>query len=205
MLWMFEKGTTICAESERFKLLLHSSCSCNNFFKTPYMEKPPLILTLALNAEAETFFDTLRRKHFPPARNFLTAHVTLFHHLPPAEPQVIQDVSTICAQQGRFFLRVVDVTSLGRGVAYKLESAQLQQLHKQWQQKWQPWLTPQDRQLLRPHVTVQNKVAPQTARDLLHELKTSFSPFDVQGLGMRLWRYLNGPWELVRFFPFEGE
>lgn len=165
----------------------------------------PHILTLALNNEAETFFDTLRQRHFPPERNFLKSHLTLFHHLPPDEPIILEAIKTLCMQQELFTLHVVDVVSIGRGVAYKIESNTLQILHKQWQQQWQPWLIPQDKQKLWPHVTVQNKVAPQTARELLQQLQDLFTPFEIQGIGLRLWKYLGGPWELLETFLFEGK
>lgn len=124
----------------------------------------PLILTLALNAEAEDFFNGLRQQHFPPERNFLNAHLTLFHHLPPHEPQVLEDVETCGAQQSQIPLQVMGIVNIGRGVAYKLESPVLQHLHKGLQQQWQPWLTAQDKQKLWPHITIQNKVAPPVAR-----------------------------------------
>lgn len=165
----------------------------------------PLILTLALNDEAEAFFNTLRQQHFPPERNFLKAHLTLFHHLPPDEPTILKSIKTVCANEKRFSLHVIEVTSIGRGVAYKVASNNLQRLHKQWQQQWQPWLIPQDKQTLWPHITVQNKVAPQTAQALLQQLQRSFSPFEIQGIGLRLWKYLGGPWELLETFLLEGE
>lgn len=163
----------------------------------------PLVLTLALNPEAEQFFDTLRQRHFPPERNFLKAHLTLFHHLPQA-PQIRHDIETHCRQQENITLQVTDVVSLGRGVAYKLESPVLQNIHKQLQQQWQAWLTPQDKQKLWPHVTVQNKVPPEEVRALLHQLQQAFAPFNVQGTGLRLWKYLGGPWELAQTYLFEG-
>ncbi|HUQ97361.1 MAG TPA: 2'-5' RNA ligase family protein [Chitinophagaceae bacterium] len=162
----------------------------------------PHILTLALNPEAETFFDALRQQHFPAARNFLKAHLTLFHHLPPHEPAIMQTIETLCNQQPLFTLQVTGVAGIGRGVAYKLESAVLQQWHKQLQQQWQPWLLPQDKQKIWPHVTVQNKVAPPVATKLLHQLQQTFTPFEATAPGLRLWNYLGGPWELVRTFSF---
>lgn len=42
----------------------------------------PLIVTLALDEQAQARFDALRSRHFPPDRNVLDAHVTLFHALP---------------------------------------------------------------------------------------------------------------------------
>jgi hypothetical protein len=161
----------------------------------------PLILTLALNPEAEQFFNQLRQHYFPPERNFLAAHLTLFHHL-PQEPKIIDDIKKYCAQQQSFLLQVTGVLSLGRGVAYKLESAVLQTAHMQLQQQWQSWLISQDRQTLRTHVTVQNKVTPAQAQDLLQQLRSTFSPFEVMSVGLRLWRYLGGPWDLLQTFPF---
>ena len=42
----------------------------------------PLILTLKLDGFAFDRLDALRREHFPTALNRLSAHLTLFHHLP---------------------------------------------------------------------------------------------------------------------------
>ena len=55
----------------------------------------PLIVTLTLDAPARERFDALRRRHFPPERNHLAAHLTLFHALPgELEQQVRQDLET---------------------------------------------------------------------------------------------------------------
>jgi len=51
-----------------------------------------LILTLALDGEAFALFDRLRREHFPPERNVVPAHVTLFHALPGEERAAIASV-----------------------------------------------------------------------------------------------------------------
>lgn len=42
----------------------------------------PLVLTLKLDQTTFDLFNELRQQHFPPERNFLPAHVTLFHALP---------------------------------------------------------------------------------------------------------------------------
>ena len=47
------------------------------------MDKPaPLILTLELDERSFAFFGAQRRRYFPPERNFIPAHLTLFHALP---------------------------------------------------------------------------------------------------------------------------
>jgi 2'-5' RNA ligase len=165
----------------------------------------PFILTLLLDDGGFAFFDAARRRHFPPERNFLPAHLTLFHALPgDGEPRLVHDLETLCRTRARFRLTVTGLRSLGRGVAYTLESTELDALREGLVQCWKGELTAQDRQKHQPHVTVQNKVAPEVARSLLTELGTGFVPFAVTGEGLALWRYRGGPWEPVRRFPFQG-
>ena len=49
----------------------------------------PLILTLMLDAGTQAWLEALRRAHFPPGRNLVPAHVTLFHALPGAEGDAV--------------------------------------------------------------------------------------------------------------------
>lgn len=168
-------------------------------------DEVPLILTLALDAESQAFFNKLRQQHFPPARNFLAAHVTLFHHLPGAQHAAIADsLTAVAAEQALLPLAVTGLRFLGRGVAYTLENRTLQTLHKHLQTHWQPYLTPQDQQKLSPHVTVQNKVDPATARALHAKLSADFQPFEATGTGLQLWAYRGGPWEALEHFAFEN-
>ncbi len=164
------------------------------------MTKPaPLILTLALDERSFAFFDKQRRRYFPPERNFIPAHLTLFHHLPGDKIDVIhQAIEQRCSAQHRFQLDVMNLRSLGRGVAYALQSPELAELRHSLASEWIQWLTPQDRQKHQPHVTVQNNVDPQTAKALLIELSAAFVPFQATGIGMDLWWYRGGPWEKVR-------
>ena len=52
---------------------------------------------------------------------------------------------------------------------------------------------------------MQNKVAPERARALLAALQAEFAPFAFEAQGLRLWRYLGGPWEAVSDPPFTGQ
>ncbi|GAB3863820.1 2'-5' RNA ligase family protein [Hymenobacter segetis] len=163
----------------------------------------PLILTLALDAAAQAYFNELRRRHFPPAINYLAAHLTLFHHLPGAELAAVQaQLQTIAANQRPLPLPVAGLRSLGRGVAFTLENDDLRALHRRLQAAFAPHLTPQDQQKLQPHVTIQNKVDPAAARALLADLQADFAPFEAVGTGLHLWAYRNGPWESLAEFPF---
>lgn len=163
---------------------------------------PPLILTLTLDAAAQSRFDALRTAHFPPERNHLAAHITLFHALPGEHQGAVLTDLAAEVRRPPFPVRVSGLRSLGRGVAYVLQSPELDRVRAALAERWQPWLTPQDSRRHSPHVTVQNKVAPDVARALLAELSRDFSPYDVQADGLALWRYLGGPWEPVALLPF---
>ncbi|RBY77076.1 2'-5' RNA ligase family protein [Blastococcus sp. TF02-09] len=162
----------------------------------------PLIVTLLLEDAAQQRFDRLREQHFPAERNFLSAHVTLFHALPGEQLDAVRADLARAADRPAFDVAVTGVRFLGRGVAYSLASPELAALRAGLAAAWQPWLTPQDRQKHAPHVTVQNKVAPAAARALHEGLLADFAPSDVRARGLGLWRYLGGPWAPVDEFAF---
>lgn len=165
----------------------------------------PLIVTLTLDERSFSFFEELRKAHFPPDRNFLEAHLTLFHHLPAEEPFIIDGLKRTAAQHSTMPLAVTSTVFIGNGVAYKLESSALQGMHASLQGAWKDWLTPQDRQRLRPHVTVQNKVPAAEARALYERLTGTFIPFTAYGTGLSVWIYRGGPWEALATYQFTGE
>ncbi len=170
------------------------------------VDPAPLILTLALDAASQTYFNHLRQQHFPPKINYLAAHLTLFHHLPSHElTSVSATLRQLSQSLGPLVLRVTGLRSLGRGVAFTLENAELRTLHRQLQAAFAPHLTPQDQQKLQPHITIQNKVDPAAARQLLADLQADFAPFEAVGTGLHLWAYRGGPWESLAEFPFGGD
>ncbi len=157
----------------------------------------PLIVTLLLDEAAQQRFDRLRAEHFPPERNHLAAHVTLFHALPGEHLDAVRADLAGAADRPAFDVAVTGLRFLGRGVAYRLEAPEVVALRDDLAGRWAPWLTPQDRQRHAPHVTVQNKVAPATARALHERLLAGFVPGTIRARGLGLWRYLGGPWEAV--------
>jgi 2'-5' RNA ligase len=168
----------------------------------PERSSRPLIVTLLLDDEAQERFDRLRAEHFPPERNHLRAHVTLFHALRGEHLDAVRADLVTAADREAFDVAVTGLRFLGRGVAFTLESAELGALRAELAAAWQPWLTPQDRQRHAPHVTVQNKVEPAVARALHDRLLAGFVPHRVRARGLGLWRYLGGPWEPLAELPF---
>jgi 2'-5' RNA ligase len=150
-------------------------------------------------------FESLRQAHFPPHRNFIPAHLTLFHHLPGHDPGAIAaDLAATLRTRTPVRLHATGLRFLGRGVAYTFDSPDLTALRNDLAARWANSLTPQDRQPFRPHITVQNKADPDEARRLKQSLEAGFQSFDVTGEGLLLWRYLGGPWEALGDFPFGG-
>lgn len=171
------------------------------------MTHAPLIVTLTLDEASQAFFDAQRKKYFPPKINYLGAHLTLFHALPGGEEAAISDylAGVAASQPGPLPLAVTGLKFMGRGVMYTLANPDLPALHRRLQQQWQPWLTAQDQQGLRAHITVQNKVEPAVARALHEELAAGFRPFEALGTGLALWAYKGGPWEARQSFAFGGQ
>lgn len=168
-------------------------------------EPDPLILTLQMEEAAFAEFDGLRRRHFPEKLNHIPAHATLFHHLPGDDPDaVIETVTALAHVQSAPEVAVTGVRFTGRGVAYALESEPLAGFRGRVAATFRDRLTAQDRQGWHPHVTVQNKVKPETARALHARLAQGFSPSRFRAPGLLLWRYLGGPWERLATIPFGG-
>jgi 2'-5' RNA ligase len=165
----------------------------------------PLILTLRFDTASFARLDALRRAHFPPERNHIPAHLTLFHALPgEAEEEIAVHLQRICTGTPVQALRVARPRSLGRGVALDVEAPTLAVLRAELARHWAAWLTPQDAQAWRPHVTIQNKVSPGSARALLDAMVPGFEAWAARGEGLLLWRYRGGPWEAAAEIPFTG-
>lgn len=164
----------------------------------------PLLVTAELEPEAFARLDGLRRRYFPPERNVIPAHVSLFHHLPANERDAVEAALEVVTERPAPTLRFTRPRSLGRGMAVDVEAPGLAPVHLDLSRAFSEWLTPQDRQPFRPHVTLMNKASVEEAKAALVELGTSWSAFDSHAPALLLWRYLGGPWELVRRFPFTG-
>ena len=168
----------------------------------PRRDDDPLIVTAHLDDASFARLDGLRRRHFPAQLNRVPAHISLFHHLPGAEADAVAaDVSRRCRVRQPFDLAPNGVRFLGHGVALAYESPELAGLRGELARDWDRWLTPQDRQGFKAHVTIQNKVDTAAARALQAALAPEPTP-PCRVTGVTVWRYLGGPWEVVATCPF---
>ena len=162
----------------------------------------PFVLTLEMDGESFSRLNELRRRFYPPERNLVPAHVTLFHQLPAARGRELKALLRQTAT-GRQPIEVeaVQTKAIESGVAVFLRSPQLNALRDGLAAEWWPWLTEQDKAGFRPHVTIQNKVSAAEARRTEREVAATRLP-RMRGVGLHLWRYRNGPWEDVQLFRF---
>ena len=146
----------------------------------------------------------MRQRWFPPELNRIPAHLTLFHTLPEAE-ETIQTLADVARTETVFDMRVAQVRSIGRGVAFFVESADASRLHRTLSNAFAQVLSAQDRQGFKPHVVAQIKVAPAVAKETLALVQAGFTPWTCQAVGVDLWRYMGGPWKLLQRFDFGGQ
>ena len=164
----------------------------------------PLIVTAQMGAADQAWAEALRRKHFPPERNQVPAHISLFHHLPPSMVDELRTLLARLTASAKPAAELTEVFSLGRGVALKLHCPGLLVIRDQIADRFEHHLTPQDRATPRLHITVQNKVDPAQARATLELLQAQISPRPLAIAALMLWSYRGGPWDLVSRHPFRG-
>jgi len=165
----------------------------------------PIIMTAQMGKAEFAWADSLRRRYFPPERNIIGAHITLFHHLPP---QALDEIrSAVIALTGNLpkpAATLSNVIHLGRGVAYQLHAPELLEMRMQLADRFAGLLVAQDQQTPRLHITVQNKVIPRDAQHLFEQLSAEFEsrPFAIHGIGLHY--YVDGPWQDIGTWPFRG-
>lgn len=164
----------------------------------------PLIVTAQLPKWLQSRADQLRKAHFPPERNHLKAHVTLFHALPPSVESELRDALAQAARAAPLAARLEGPMNLGRGTALRLESSAMLALREDPAGRFHGLLTPQDMAVPRLHVTIQNKVSPHLARQLQARLAGEIEPRAFAFTGLALHRYRGGPWEFVKQWSFRG-
>jgi len=164
----------------------------------------PLIVTATFGAADFGWLQGLRWTHFPPGRNQVPAHLTLFHHLMPSLDRELRDRLGALTAAPRPLAFITGVMDLGQGTAFRIESEALEDVRAELALAFRGMLTPQDQAPWRPHVTVQNKVLRRDAIALQRELQLGEFPRALTIHGLASWRYLGGPWEPVRTYPFRG-
>lgn len=163
----------------------------------------PLIVTAEIGSDFG-WLDDLRQRHFPPERNQLRAHLTMFHAIPPSAEQelrhILQGLATLPPPRAW----IAGLMNLGGGVAFRIASDDLDAIRADIAERLHGLLTAQDSAGWSAHITIQNKVLPRDAKALMMAIGDRYDRrvLDLPALGLH--RYLGGPWERLRTFPFRG-
>jgi hypothetical protein len=168
------------------------------------MQSAPLIVTAVFGDGDNGWLQELRRAHFPPERNQVPAHLTLFHHLAPTLEGELGRRLSVYAAAPAPRATIAGILDLGRGTALRIDSEELEDIRYDLALAFQGMLTAQDSAPWRPHVTIQNKVEPREAKALQARMRATFEPRPLAIRGLAVWRYLGGPWEKVRAYSFRG-
>lgn len=165
----------------------------------------PLLLTADLPRDVFAWAEGLRRAHYPPERNRVRAHVTLFHALPPsAEAELRRLVARITAEEPAPRAKITGLMPLARGTAYAIHCPMLSAIHENLGETLYGILGPQDRARRKLHVTIQDKVTPAEAKALQAELAAAFAPRDFSFAGLSMHKYLDGIWGDAGTWRFRG-
>ena len=146
----------------------------------------------------------MRRKHFPPERNKVRAHVTLFHALPPSVYDEVRRMLAELAGEPPPPARIVGLMPLAGGTAFHIVSPALDALHVEMVERLHGVLSAQDRAGRKWHVTVQNKVSAAEAKALQAELSDAWRPGAFAFAGLSLHRFRDGRWADAGTWPFRG-
>ncbi|HEY5710318.1 MAG TPA: 2'-5' RNA ligase family protein [Allosphingosinicella sp.] len=162
----------------------------------------PIIVTALFGPGDDGWIQEMRRTHYPAERNRVPAHLTLFRHLPPgAEAEISARLAAATAARPPR-ATVAGIVDLGEGTALRVDSEELAALREDLADAFHGLLIPQDQAPWRPHITIQNKVAPREARVLQQRLRSTFEPRPLAIRALASWRYLDGPWERLKSHPF---
>lgn len=165
----------------------------------------PIIVTATMGAADRLHFDALRAAHFPPERNHLRAHITLFHQLPPSALDELDGlIRAIAAETPPPAAMLREIYSLDSGTAFRIDSPDLLAIRARIADRFTGMLTAQDQGTPRLHITVQNKVTPREARQLCAELARDFRPRPLVIAGLAAHHYRGGPWEAAFARNFRG-
>jgi hypothetical protein len=157
--------------------------------------EPGFIVTLKLDGASFEKLHAWRTRNFPPAVNYLAAHLTLLHTVSAWQVARLREEWESFGRHNAVALAFTAPRFLGRGVAIEVQSASLTSLRARIMDVMAGPYTRQDQQAFRAHVTIQNKVKPEEARMLFEELRAGFEPWEGCGVSVLIWRYLGGPWE----------
>ena len=164
----------------------------------------PLIVTAEIAHRDFSWIEGLRRANYPPERNRVAAHLTMFHALPPSAEMELRGRIAQIVQRAAPAAMIAGLMDLGGGVAFRVVSPELDRIREELAKDLHGLLSAQDAGGWRPHITIQNKVPPRVARQLFETLERRFEPRPLAVSGIAIHRYMDGPWQPLASYSFRG-
>ena len=104
-----------------------------------------LIVTAELGLADFAWIDALRRTHYPPERNQVPAHLTIFHALPPsAEVELRGRLAQAAVRRTPPHATLTGLMDLGGGVAFRVVSPDLDRIREELAEELHGLLGAQD-------------------------------------------------------------
>ncbi len=164
----------------------------------------PLVLCFKLDPLSFERLDAWRSRYFPPERNHLKAHLTVYHQLPGQRIDSIREtLATLAAAQSHAPLPFTELMHKQGFVGVKVDASALLPFKQELDAALSAELRAQDKQAYRPHVTLTNLGSPKEATKCLADLESVFQPWTGIVQGLELYHYRGGPWEHAATFPFQ--
>ncbi|PZX19929.1 2'-5' RNA ligase superfamily protein [Palleronia aestuarii] len=171
-----------------------------------YSDGMALILTFGFDSASFARLEALRQRYFPPARNFIPAHLTLFQQLPEhAMDDLLATLARTAKATAPLPFTATGILDFGGGAAIALDAPGAGRLQGDLRTAWEDVITASDDRARKLHVTVQNKVDRETAKATQATLRAGFAPWDGVLDRLILWHYRGGPWERIATCPLRGE
>lgn len=170
----------------------------------PRKPRAPLLVTAELPPDVLAWADGLRRAHYPPERNRLRAHVTLFHALPHFIEDELLDVLRDLARAAPPAAVIEGLMKLGGGTALAVDCPAMVELHGRIAGRMHGLLTQQDTAARRLHITIQNKVTLEQARTLQAALEPDLRPVRFRFPAFGLYAWEDSLWRPIKVVPFRG-
>jgi hypothetical protein len=168
-------------------------------------DRTPHIVLAVLPDALQARLDALRRTHYPPDRNRVPAHCTLFHAIPGmVAPELAATLARLTATTPPPRARIDRIIDLDGGTALGLASADLAHVREELADHFHGLLTGGDAVPPRFHITLQNKVDRRTAHILQAELAGTWRAIDTPIPAIAVHRVIDGAWLPVGTWRFRA-
>ena len=166
----------------------------------------PFIVTAELPEDIFAWSNGLRAEHYPPERNWLKAHVTLFHSFAPSlRDELPRFLARMAGEFAPPSAQLNGLMDLGQGTALAIRSPQMLAVREIIAEHFWDMLTRQDQGGKKLHITIQNKVERKAALALQEQLGQRLDARDFAFAGLGLHLYRNPHWEAVGMWKFRGK